>query len=93
MLSNFIEMFDERIDNTCKITIVAKIFTVLEIFSTLSNFKFKIKLKRRTLNVSTFMGIANLRVTSALNAWRLFMSSKEFSSGNLNSSKDLSDKV
>ena len=42
-------MLDERMDKTCKITIIDKILIVLEIFSILSNFKFKIKLNKNIL--------------------------------------------
>ena len=84
-------MLDARMDKTCKITIIDKILIVLEIFSILSNFRFKIKLSRSTLNVSTLIGIANLNVTSALKAWRLFISSKESLSGDINSFNVLSD--
>ena len=68
IFSNLIEIFDDRIDKTCKIIISDKILRVLEIFSTLSNFKLKIKLRSNMLNVNTFIGMANLRFIYYLNA-------------------------
>ena len=71
-LSNFMDKFDDIIDKTWRKINKDKILIVFVKFSTLSNFIERIKQISNKLNVKTLIGIAYLRVISALNAWRLF---------------------
>ena len=68
------DKFDDIIDKTWRKINKDKILIVFVKFSTLSNFIERIKQISNKLNVKTFIGIAYLRVISALNAWRLFWS-------------------
>jgi len=62
------DKLDETIDNICRKISKDNILIVLTKFSTLSNFRDKMKQISNKLNVKTFIGIAYLRVISALNA-------------------------
>ena len=86
-----IDKLEDVIDITCKKIINPKIFKIFEILSTLSNLKLSKKHTTNILNVTTLIGIAYLTVISALNAWRLYLSSRESGFGFLSSCIDLSE--
>ena len=66
--SNLIDKLDEVIDIIFKNIINPKTFKIFEMASTLSNLKLSKKLTTRKLNATTLIGIAYLKVISALNA-------------------------